>query len=226
MRSPPSSRCVALCCALLDIVTLTINLPLEPLPLCQTFQLKYAPRAWKQERLVWTSVVQLNLIKNVNNIHRRPRSRNGHSIRRQDRFDQRSHVSLPAFRFSLRSTSCLKLRLAPLRGVQTDLESASLGAARSRIKDKSGADGLRTLSVHFRAQRHHLPPWNPPQARWGGRSAGSANARSEFYIRSNNSWKDRFRNGLKNASRPPYSGPVGAKRVWGLGRCREGAIRG
>jgi guanine nucleotide-binding protein subunit alpha len=157
----------------------------------KNFQLKYAPRAWKQERLVWTSVVQLNLIKNVNNIL----DVLGQEMAIQPaKTDSTSDLtSLPAFRFSEKH-KLLKLRLAPLRGVQTDLER-KLGSGAFEDQGQSGADGRG----RYQSASALNPSAESPQA--DGEESQVRRIPKEFYIRSNNSWKDRFRNGLKNASR-------------------------
>ncbi|KAF9644851.1 G-alpha-domain-containing protein [Thelephora ganbajun] len=153
----------------------------------KNFQLKYAPRAWKQERLVWTTVVQLNLIKNVNSIldvlnHEM-------AIQTTTKVDSISNI-VPAIdeQFSEKH-KILKLRLAPLRGVQTDLER-KLG--NGRAQSASAVSGTITPTesppIDDDLQIRRLP--------------------KEFYIRSNNSWKDRFKSGLRNTGRPRSGGSV------------------
>lgn len=98
-------------------------------------------------------------------------------------------ISLPPFQFSEKH-KLLKLRLAPLRGVQTDLER-KLG---------SGAfEDQGQLNVNSRGRSQSASAGSPQV---DGDDSQIRRVPKEFYIRSNNSWKDRFRNGLKNASRP------------------------
>lgn len=95
-------------------------------------------------------------------------------------------TSLPAFLFSEKH-KLLKLRLAPLRGVQADLER-KLGSGAFEDQGQLNANGRgRSQSTSTQVDG------DDPQIR---------RIPKEFYIRSNNSWKDRLRNGLKNASRP------------------------
>ena len=154
------------------------------------FQLKYAPRAWKQERLVWTTVVQLNLIKNVNNIvdvlnHEM-------AIQTATRVDSIAGGSLSLMddQFTEKH-KILRLRLAPLRGVQTDLER-KLGSG--AFEDQGQLNNNGRGSIHPSSESSPIDAdEDDPQ---------SQRLPKEFYIRSNNSWKDRLRNGLRNAGRP------------------------
>jgi len=152
------------------------------------FQLKYAPRAWKQERLVWTTVVQLNLIKNVNNIvdvlnHEMAIQ----TATRVDSIGGGSH-SLMDDQFTEKH-KILRLRLAPLRGVQTDLER-KLGSGAFEDQGQLNNNGRGRIS---------------PESSPTDEDDQTRRLPKEFYIRSNNSWKDRLKIGLRNAGRP-YSG--------------------
>jgi len=156
------------------------------------FQLKYAPRAWKQERLVWTTVVQLNLIKNVNNIvdvlnHEM-------AIQTATRVDSIAGGSLSLMddQFTEKH-KILRLRLAPLRGVQTDLER-KLGSGAFEDQGQLNNNG-----------RGRIQPSSSESSPTDEDDLQSRRLPKEFYIRSNNSWKDRLKNGLRNAGRP-YSG--------------------
>lgn len=183
------------------------------------FQLKYAPRAWKQERLVWTTVVQLNLVKNVNSILD---ALSQEMAIQATRVDSTSDI-IPVIneRFSEKH-KLLKLRLAPLRGIQTDLER-KLGSGAFEDQGQSNNNG--------RVRSQSTPTMN------GASSTGSPvideddpqvrRLPKEFYIRSNNSWKDRLKNGLKNAGRPNSgwslqngSGPRGGNEI-SLDACRR-----
>ena len=103
-------------------------------------------------------------------------------------------ASLPTFRFSEKH-KLLKLRLAPLRGIQADLER-KLGSGAFEDQGQSNASS-RTRSQSTSAL---TPSVEPPQV--DGDEPQIRRLPKEFYIRSNNSWKDRFRNGLRNAGRP------------------------
>ena len=156
------------------------------------FQLKYAPRAWKQERLVWTTVVQLNLIKNANNIiDVLNQEMAAQTAAKADSIGEIIPVGDDQFS---EKHKILRLRLAPLRGVQVDLER-KLG---------SGAfEDQGHFSNNGRGRVQSSPTESSPID--GDDSQGQRLPR-EFYIRSNNSWKDRLKSGLKNAGRPYSSG--------------------
>jgi hypothetical protein len=162
------------------------------------FQLKYAPRAWKQERLVWTSVVQLNLIKNVNSIldvlgqemaiqTTKVDSTSGVAPVTEDQFSGKHRV--------------LKLRLAPLRSIQTDLER-KLGSGaledHGQLNNNGRERAQSTPAINGSTSLTESPPVD-------GNDLQIQPLPKEFYIRSHNSWKDRLKSGLKSVSRP-YSG--------------------
>jgi len=166
------------------------------------FQLKYAPRAWKQERLVWTTVVQLNLIKNVNNIL--DALNHEMAIQTSTRSDSAGDT-VPAMvdRFTEKH-KILKLRLAPLRGLQTDLErKLGCGALEDQGQLNNNGRG-RTQSAS--AVTRTIAPTESASTNGGGSEI--RRLPREFYIRSNNSWKDRFKSGLKNAGRPHSGGSI------------------
>lgn len=155
------------------------------------FQLKYAPRAWKQERLVWTTVVQLNLIKNVNNIvdvlnHEM-------AIQTATRVDSigGGSLSLMDDQFTEKH-KILRLRLAPLRGVQTDLER-KLGSGAFEDQGQLNNNGRGRIQPSPSSSESSPTDEDDSQGR---------RLPKEFYIRSNNSWKDRIKSGLRNAGRP------------------------
>jgi len=157
------------------------------------FQLKYAPRAWKQERLVWTTVVQLNLIKNVNGIL----DILGHEIAAQATRIDTNDRDFPAKDLFSEKHKILKLRLAPLRGVQADLER-KLGSGVFEDHGHSNNHGqgpAQFASVISRTESSYIDDDDLHNRRLP----------KEFCVRSNNSWKDRFKNGLRNAGRP-YTG--------------------
>jgi len=165
------------------------------------FQLKYAPRAWKQERLVWTSVVQLNLIRSVNSVL--DILNQEMAIQTTARAGSTGDVPAMDDRFSEKH-KILKLRLAPLRGVQTDLErKLGSGALEDQGKfnnnDRGRAESASAVTGTI------FPPDSPPI---DGDDLQIQRLPREFYIRSNNSWKDRFISGLKTVGRPHSGGSV------------------
>ena len=104
----------------------------------------------------------------------------------------------------------LKLRLAPLRGVQADLER-KLGSG--AFEDQGNHGRGRSQSASLTGSTEYplidgdLLPRRLPK---------------EFYIRSNNSWKDRLKHGLKGTGRPSSGGSIhnAPAGTWG-GKERE-----
>lgn len=177
----------------------------------KNFQLKYAPRAWKQERLVWTTVVQLNLIRNVNNIL---------DVINQEMANQNSgkveppgdSVISPVFDGFSEKHKVLRLRLAPLRGVQADLER-KLGSG--AFEDHGNGRG-RSHSASAGAAESYLIDGELHTRR----------SPKEFFIRSNNSWKDRLKQGIKYPGRPSSGGSINnTPGAWG-GNEREVSLSG
>ena len=100
------------------------------------FQLTYAKQAWAEERAAWRTVIQLNLLRNVNTILDIMGQEMSASSTPEDSSDDEhqassSSVALarssPPLRFSEKHR-VLRLRLLPLRSVQEDLQ-ARLGAS-------------------------------------------------------------------------------------------------
>ena len=135
--------------------------------------------------------MQLNLIKNVNNIvdvlnHEM-------AIQTATRVDSiGGTIPLMDDQFSEKH-KILRLRLAPLRGVQTDLER-KLGSGAFEDRGQLNNNG-----------RGSIQPSSPESSPTEEDDSQTRRLPKEFYIRSNNSWKDRLKIGLKNAGRP-YSG--------------------
>ena len=157
--------------------------------------------------------MQLNLIKNVNNIvdvlnHEM-------AIQTATRVDSIGGGSLPLMddQFSEKH-KILRLRLAPLRGVQTDLErKLGSGAFEDRGPLNSSSQG-------------QIQPSSSESSPTDDESSHARRLPKEFYIRSNNSWKDRLKSGLKNAGRPYSGGSLvgpGDKELSLLGRGKASA---
>lgn len=104
------------------------------------FQLTYAPKAWAEERASWRMVIYLNLVRSINTIldlltaGLSTRS-SPEPVRRTSRHDTTDHLLADGENYSSDSDSddshilcfnekhrLLKLRLAPLRTLQRDLE--------------------------------------------------------------------------------------------------------
>ncbi|KAG7443309.1 guanine nucleotide binding protein, alpha subunit [Guyanagaster necrorhizus] len=139
------------------------------------FQLTYARREWTEERLLWKSVIFFNLVRNVNDIldilaQEMTRSAVTHA---DNNSDDSSADESPTVPLKFKETHrLLKLRLGPLRRIQTDLERR-LGNA---------AIELKTTDVMTAA------PFNKP-------------AINEFSINARNGWKTAF-DKLKAMRRP------------------------
>ena len=166
--------------------------------------MQYARTTWLEERSSWRAVVQLNLVRSVTLLldmlaaamaapHRPPTADltapstmastsaagngNGYAAR-ADSPPPPLPLPLPPLAFTERH-QLLKLRLAPLRGVQTDLERR-LGAAAEEPTSS-------TIAPH---EALPLPPAS------GGAGAQAGRRPQEFYVRSRDGWKsalERFR---------------------------------
>ncbi|SJL11028.1 uncharacterized protein ARMOST_14429 [Armillaria ostoyae] len=138
------------------------------------FQLTYARREWTEERLLWKSVIFFNLVRNVNDILEILAQEMSRSATLADNSsDDSSADESPIVPLKFKETHrLLKLRLGPLRRIQTDLERR-LGNA---------AIELKTTDVMTAA------PFGKP-------------AVNEFSINATNGWKTAF-DKLKAMRRP------------------------
>ncbi|KAK0440150.1 guanine nucleotide binding protein, alpha subunit [Armillaria borealis] len=141
----------------------------------KNFQLTYARREWTEERLLWKSVIFFNLVRNVNDILEilaQEMSRSATTLADNSSDDSSADES-PIVPLKFKETHrLLKLRLGPLRRIQTDLERR-LGNA---------AIELKTTDVMTAA------PFGKP-------------AVNEFSINATNGWKTAF-DKLKAMRRP------------------------
>lgn len=141
----------------------------------KNFQLAYAANAWAEERLAWKTVIQLNLIRHVTIIldllsqemSTSTSEDSGSDSDDLSRPSRPSTTSTTPLRFTERHR-LLKLRLAPLRSVQEDLQ-ARLGASdwpaqrsggevRSRMQDffvRSNAGWKSSLRPGKRSPDHN-----------------------------------------------------------------------
>jgi guanine nucleotide-binding protein subunit alpha len=112
----------------------------------KNFQLTYARRKWAEERTSWRTVIQLNLVRNVNTIlDILERELSDPTARSNSDFgDDLEITEIPITRTTNNSSvqladkyHRLNLRLSPLRKVQKDLE-ARLGAASSEETSVNG----------------------------------------------------------------------------------------
>lgn len=140
----------------------------------KNFQLTYARREWTEERLLWKSVIFFNLVRNVNDILEILAQEMSRSATLADNSsDDSSADESPIVPLKFKETHrLLKLRLGPLRRIQTDLERR-LGNA---------AIELKTTDVMTAA------PFGKP-------------AVNEFSINATNGWKTAF-DKLKAMRRP------------------------
>ncbi|KAH8111207.1 hypothetical protein DFH11DRAFT_1729676 [Phellopilus nigrolimitatus] len=148
------------------------------------FQLAYARNAWQEERASWRAVVQLNLLRSVNLIldvlqsalagAGSGASSSAYLLDDVDD-DDATPPPPPAAGLALSEThKLLRLRLAPLRRVQADLERRLGSGAEEPV---SVAGGPPTVAAPFDA-------------------SGAARRPQEFYVRSSTGWKsalDRLR---------------------------------
>ncbi|KAK0477133.1 guanine nucleotide binding protein, alpha subunit [Armillaria novae-zelandiae] len=141
----------------------------------KNFQLTYARREWTEERLLWKSVIFFNLVRNVNeilDILTQEMSRSATTLADNSSDDSSADES-PNVPLKFKETHrLLKLRLGPLRRIQTDLERR-LGNAALEVK---------TTDVMTAA------PFGKP-------------AVNEFSINATNGWKTAF-DKLKAIRRP------------------------
>lgn len=157
------------------------------------FQLTYASNEWSEERASWRCVIQMNLVRNVNDILELISRELSSSPTASDEDSEGTGVR--AAKHTLKfgeKHRLLKLRLAPLRKIQADLEER-LGSA---------SQELYTTTVFTAA------PFE---------STVQRKALQEFSINSNNGWKsalEKFRN-----ARPFRAeiGPDSARRGKGDG---------
>jgi hypothetical protein len=171
------------------------------------FQLTYARRKWTAERTSWRTVIQLNLVRNVNTVldilgHEvsDPMSRNG--IDDDDLEITESHFSRTLsnnFPVQLAEKyDRLNLRLSPLRKLQKDLE-ACLGAASSE-ETTVGANGAYDPSLGLTALAER-------------RTRNT----QEFCINSRNGWKSAL-----NRVLPPVNTMDYGSKAYGLANSSTG----
>ncbi|PSR73028.1 hypothetical protein PHLCEN_2v11132 [Hermanssonia centrifuga] len=120
------------------------------------FQLSYAQQAWSEERVSWRTVIQLNLLRNVNTILDVLAQEMSTSPANNDSSDEdepditlvpATSSARPPIRFTEKQR-VLKLRLAPLRSVQEDLQ-ARLGASDWPTPKSGTTDSAKAHSQDF-----------------------------------------------------------------------------
>ena len=184
------------------------------------FQLAYAHQAWLDERASWRSVIYLNLIRSVNiildildkemsrqNATNRPPSpvpahpliSSESSLETETDFsDDATLVTQPLLHFTDRH-KVLKLRLAPLREVQADLER-QIGAGASEPPDLSTYYHFTDAAPFVGAEDLAARSRNPRQP-------------NEFFVRSNCGWKETLSRLHPQLSMAPgHPGPTNRKR--------------
>jgi guanine nucleotide-binding protein alpha-1 subunit len=171
------------------------------------FQLAYAYQAWLDERASWRTVIYLNLIRSVNHIleiltlemsnqdssSHQPTPAHSHvRFRHSDEWEtdiseDETFVVRPPFAFTGKH-KLLKLSLAPLRGVQKDLE-VRIGAGASELQDLSTWYDYTDAAPFAEVERLIARTSNPRRP-------------NEFFIRSNCGWKEtlnKLRSGLSTS---------------------------
>ncbi|KAI8971334.1 G-alpha-domain-containing protein [Trametes punicea] len=178
----------------------------------KNFQLAFAPKAWQAERASWRAVIQLNLVRSINHIldilsqemtvtptTTSPISSPFHRpATAQSRFDPSTTTttaassptldsdssgpsterssSPPPFQFT-NTHALLKLRLAPLRRVEADLKQL-IGAATDELAPDSSVSSDQVTVADANAAVLY---------------DGARRRPSEFYVRSNTSWREALR---------------------------------
>lgn len=155
----------------------------------------YARKAWQDERQSWRAIIQLNLVRSVTTIldllHTEltgaplPASSPfalatvdpEDSTFSQDTADTPSQEKMPRLSFTEKH-KLLKLKLAPLRKVQADLEKR-LGSGAEEPTPFEGGSGTNTTAAPF-----DQSPYNTGYA-----APSSPTRRQEFYVRSSTGWK-------------------------------------
>ena len=184
------------------------------------FQLEYAHQAWLDERASWRSVIYLNLIRSVNNIldiltkemsrenptDRPPSPVPAHPLvssqssleTETDFSDDETLVVQPLLPFTDKH-KVLKLRLAPLREVQTDLER-QIGAGASEPPDLSTYYRFTDAAPFVGAEALAARSRNPRQP-------------NEFFVRSDCGWKETLsRLHPRLSMAPDHPNPIDRKR--------------
>ncbi|OCH92544.1 G-alpha-domain-containing protein [Obba rivulosa] len=164
----------------------------------KNFQIAYAADAWAAERAAWRAVIQLNLVRNVNTIldmlaEEMSGSPLPSEAEPEDTEDDEAPAppprALPAPTSPLQFTekhALLKLRLAPLRRIQKDLED--------RIGASSGEETFSPSTPVTSAAPFDFGGSPPPEL--------PKKRHQEFFIRSTQSWKaDLAANGLAKKNR-------------------------
>lgn len=140
----------------------------------KNFRMKYAPEEWSRERNAWRAVIQLNLIRSIITIVEILQAEmDGEEIDSTDAADLSPYSSHKMQRPSTASSSTasilsvhltdqhqlLKLRLGPLRRVETDLRRR-LGAATEEITASThfGDSRSRELQLGIRKWRDVIEP--------------------------------------------------------------------
>ncbi|KAK7045421.1 hypothetical protein VNI00_007674 [Paramarasmius palmivorus] len=151
----------------------------------KNFQLTYARNEWLQERAAWKMVIFFNLVRNVNTImDMLSREMSAASVPPPEYIgssdDSSEDVSdgKPLLKFKEKHR-LLKLRLGPLRRIQTDLEH------------RLGASALEP----------HSTPGSTAAPFGDGSDLDGRRHPSEFYINSNNGWKSALEK-VKGTMRP------------------------
>ena len=156
------------------------------------FQLTFSPNAWREERLAWRAVIQLNLVRSVNAIldtlaaemaaigTSPPSSPRARPVPDTPRPADPETQSSDEPQFTA-NHSLLKLRLAPLKHVEADLRRR-LGAATDEVTSANPSETL--LATPFDLPSGSAPP-----------------VYSEFGVRAHRSWRDVLHASLPGSSK-------------------------
>lgn len=126
------------------------------------------------------------------------------TVQHAARADPNSEINSPMHGLFSEKHKILKLRLAPLRGVQIDLER------------KLGSGAFEDQGNHSRGRSQSASATGPTEYPLIDGDLLPRRLPKEFYIRSNNSWKDRLKHGLRTPGRPSSGGSIhNAPGAWG-----------
>ena len=209
------------------VLTLLTSLASSSITRSLDLQLAFAPKAWRTERASWRAVIQLNLVRSINTIldvlNAEMTRAAGHptspvtspfmrpvtsptvapNANESSSPTSESPSSQLPFQFS-HTHALLKLRLAPLRRVEADLKQL-IGAATDEPSDIPGlslyGNGNGSTSGNGSGSGTWAADDLNAAAPFDGASAGTVRRRpSEYYVRSNASWREAVRSAYHKLS--------------------------
>jgi hypothetical protein len=162
--------------------------------------MKYAREAWKQERISWRAVIQLNILRSVNTILNALHDEmNGLPLADDDDSGEMP-IDTSHLQFSDKH-QLLKLRLGPLRRVETDLKRR-LGAGAE--EDQAPFSPVTMNTAFTESEAGKLPKRRP----------------QEFFVRS---WRNALEksDGIPKPTSPRHNGDERDESTEVIARCRD-----